>query len=86
MAERWTTASGSTVEVSGAHRGIWTVEFDWFEEGACYEARLSPVPDLAEGDERLTWSCDCCGTGSARLRPVADAPEASPGQVHGTQV
>jgi hypothetical protein len=60
------TPAGSLVEVSGKHNGIVTITFDWFEEGACCKAH--PVDDLSDKAEpRLTWSCDCCGYGSAPL-------------------
>jgi len=64
--ERYRTERGSMVEISGIHRGISEVTFDWFEEGACREAH--PVADVkCRDDALLTWSCECCGTGSARL-------------------
>jgi hypothetical protein len=63
------TAAGSLVEVSGAHRGIIAITFDWFEEGACCEAH--PCEDLSDaGEPWLRWHCECCGGGYARLARV----------------
>jgi len=64
--ERYRSAAGSLVEISGEHRGITTIVFDWFEEGACIEAR--PVAEVS--DRRypwLSWSCDCHGHRQAKL-------------------
>lgn len=67
MTERYRTDAGSRVEITGKHRGISTIEWDWFEEGACPEAH--PVADVSRRDEQLLlWSCECCGSGQARLR------------------
>jgi hypothetical protein len=64
---KYTTAHGSTLEISGKHGGIGTISFDWVEEpGACPDCRPNPYPD----EDRLTWSCDECGGGSALLTPV----------------
>ena len=66
MSEHYSTAAGSRVEISGKHRSISTIDFDWFEEGACVEAKRNVNVEL--GDEpRLHWYCDCCGGGSAPL-------------------
>jgi hypothetical protein len=59
--ENYRTERGSRVEISGKHRGISVIDFDWFEEGACFEAR--PVAEV----NYLFWSCDCCGSGQAPL-------------------
>ena len=67
MSEKYRTDAGSRVEISGAHRGISVIEWDWFEEGACPEAR--PVADVSDRAEPiLIWSCECCGAGHARLK------------------
>lgn len=59
------TARGSTVMVSGAHGGIYEIEFDWLEEEhACSECR----PSVYDGD--LVWGCEYCGGGRAELRRV----------------
>jgi hypothetical protein len=64
--ENYRTARGSRVEISGAHRGISVINWDWFEEGACIEAR--PVAEVnSRDDPHLFWSCDCCGAGQAPL-------------------
>ena len=66
MTSRYRTAAGSRVAISGKYRGIVEIEFDWFEEGACCEARPVVVGEM------LTWSCACCRDGgSAALIPVA---------------
>lgn len=57
--EHYRTDKGSRVEVTGAHRGIVTIDLDWYEEGACVEAR--PLADV----ERLYWSCACCPEGGS---------------------
>ena len=66
LREVYRTPAGSTVEITGKHRGIVAITFDWFEENACMEAH--PVENMSDKDEpMLTWSCECCGYGSARL-------------------
>lgn len=66
MVERFRTEWGSVVEVSGEQRGVFEITFDWFEEGACVEARGSATVDLLD-EPMLNWRCDCCGEGCARL-------------------
>lgn len=74
MIERYRTAAGSIVEISGEHRGISTIYFDWFEEGACIEAH--PTADVTDKmDPRLSWQCDCCGYGETPLQP--EQPDAT---------
>lgn len=69
VSEHYRTAAGSFVEISGQHRGISEITFDWCEEGACCEAH--PVADVSDRrDPLLTWSCDCCEAGSAALVEV----------------
>lgn len=64
------TPNGSKVKVEGAHKGIVTVDFDWFEEDACIDCE----PDIDEtrhcGFHRLHWACESCGGASARLTPI----------------
>jgi hypothetical protein len=63
---RYQTVRGSVVEISGAHRGVSTIYFDWFEEGACIEAH--PTCEVTDPtDAWLYWQCECCGFGQARL-------------------
>ncbi|PWB94629.1 hypothetical protein [Methylosinus sporium] len=69
MVERYRTAAGSTVEVSGEFRGIFEITFDWLEEGACIEVRSSVTVDLRD-EPRLYWRCDCHGERSAPLVPI----------------
>lgn len=66
MAEFYRTEAGSTVEVGGDHRGVFTIAFDWLEEGACIEARGSATVDLLD-EPRLSWRWECCGERSAPL-------------------
>lgn len=62
------TEHGSIVETSGKHGGRTSVDFDWFEEpNACCECHASPYPDIDGDDLWLTWSCDECGGGQAKL-------------------
>jgi len=69
---RYRTERGSTVEISGAHRGASVIEFDWFEEGACPEA--NPSCDVTDpADAWLFWHCTCCGFGQAKLMECVHA-------------
>jgi hypothetical protein len=62
---QYRTTHGSTVEVSGAHSGIYEIAFDWVEEdGACIECR----PSVHDGC--LVWDCDEHEGGSAELKRV----------------
>ena len=67
--ETYRTERGSRVEISGEHRGISVIDFDWLEEGACFEAKRNVVAEVysRRGDPCLFWSCDCCGSGQAPL-------------------
>lgn len=67
---KYKTAAGSTLVVSGKHSGIFTVEFDWFEEGACVDCAVNTRPDYDEESWWLTWDCDECGGGRAQLIEV----------------
>lgn len=68
MSEVFRTRDGSTVTVTGAHRGTVEIVFDWFEEGACQEAQGSVTADVQDtNDAWLHWRCDCCGERQARL-------------------
>ena len=60
------TAAGSEMWISGANSGISRVDFDWLEEGACFDC----VPNAYEFDGMLIWHCDECGGGQAELLPV----------------
>lgn len=65
---KYKTAAGSTLEVSGKHSGIYKVDFDWFEEGACIDCQCEPYPEEWDKDDwRLIWHCDYCGGGNAKL-------------------
>lgn len=65
------TRHGSTVKLSGKHRGIAECSFDWLTEPeACFDCVPDPYPvDWGDGELRLQWSCDYCGGGSATLFP-----------------
>ena len=70
MSQRFRTAAGSTVEISGRHGGISEIAFDWFEEGACIEAH--PVCETTDPqDAWLYWHCECCGDGQTKLEVAA---------------
>ena len=58
------TAAGSTMKISGKHGGIYEVDFDWFEEGGCYNCE----PSAREDDGFLVWYCEECGGGRAELK------------------
>ena len=49
--------------VTGQHGGISEVVFDWVEEEACIECKPEPYDDGGW----LTWTCEVCGGGSAKL-------------------
>lgn len=68
---RWRTACGSTVEVSGQHHGVVTIDFDWFEEGACIEAARSVSVEIGP-EPMLHWECACCGAFSEPLVCASD--------------
>ena len=60
------TEAGSLVTLSGKFYGASNILFDWFEEGACIEAR--PTVDMSDANEPwLIWECECCGQGQSRL-------------------
>jgi hypothetical protein len=67
------TKAGSTLQVSGKHGGIFTASFDWIEgDNACCDCHVDPVPaEWGNNEWRLTWDCEVCSGGSARLIPVA---------------
>jgi hypothetical protein len=68
MTEHYRTERGSRVEISGKHRGITSIVFDWFEEGACSKAKHNIVVEgLASHEPMLFWSCECCIPGTAVL-------------------
>lgn len=76
MRETYRTERGSTVEISGKHRGISVIDFDWVEEGACVAAKRSAVADCSDPtDAWLFWQCECCGNGQAKLEPVTEGVE-----------
>lgn len=61
------TAAGSTMTITGAHGGISVVDFDWFEEtGACCDCEPDPYDD----DGFLSWHCESCGHGLAKLEAI----------------
>jgi hypothetical protein len=66
---RYRTPAGSRVTITGEHRGITEIVFDWFEEGACPEAH--PAVEIFLGEAMLVWGCGCCEPGSARLEGVS---------------
>ena len=68
---KYRTAAGSTMEISGKYSGISRVEFDWLEEGGCVDCKCSAY----DVDGYLTWDCEECGGGSAKLIPVAMMPK-----------
>lgn len=65
------TEAGSTVTISGAHSGISRVEFDWLEEGGCCECAVNGYPVENDDGLYLTWACNECGGGRAKLALVA---------------
>jgi hypothetical protein len=59
---KYKTKAGSTLSVSGEHGGIYELDFDWVEEGACCDCKPDPVPY----DGYLVWYCEICGGGKAK--------------------
>lgn len=59
------TAHGSTVTVP--RWGVWECEFDWLEEGACFNASRSVSVEDDDEEPMLHWCCECCDAGSAPL-------------------
>jgi hypothetical protein len=53
------SAAGSLVTVP--RWGVWKVDWDWFEEGACPGAHVSFDDDRSE--PAISWDCDCCDGG-----------------------
>lgn len=50
------------------HGGISTIDFDWFEEDACFDCEVQPYPEqFGEDDWRLVWNCEYCSGGNAEL-------------------
>lgn len=48
--------SGSTVTVP--RWGVWEIDWDWLEEGACFNAH--PSFDDDAGDPAIFATCECC--------------------------
>ena len=61
------TRAGSIVRISGKHGGIAEVEFDWLEEGGCFDCKVNPYPADDGYDWYMTWDCEYCGGGKAIL-------------------
>ena len=65
------TKHGSFVEISGEHGGIAKAEFDWLEEpNACDSCCVDPYPEWDMDRWILTWECDVCDGGFAKIFPV----------------
>jgi len=60
------TESGSEMRISGEHGGISTVDFDWLEEGGCFDC----APEPYDQDGYLVWHCAECGGSAAALHLV----------------
>lgn len=60
--------NGSRVKVSGKHMGIYDIEFDWLEEGGCYDAHPEFNGDL--NNPEITAYCDCCDPQGVNLKEV----------------
>lgn len=54
---KFKSAAGSTVTVSGKHQGVFTIDFDWFEEGACCDSYPDFNNDFA--NPAITACCEC---------------------------
>jgi hypothetical protein len=62
-----TLTASMPARMGGEHGGISEVSFDWLEEGACLDCRVSAY-DI---DGMLIWECEECEGGRAELFPVA---------------
>ncbi len=61
------TEAGSTMQISGKYGGISSVDLDWLEEeNACCEC----VPDPYDDKGFLTWCCEHCDGGQAKLEAM----------------
>lgn len=58
--------------ISGKHRGIFTIEWDWLEEGACCDSHPSFNWDLE--DPAIEADCDCGACEGYWRVPVVRAP------------
>lgn len=56
--------AGSTVTVP--RWGVWELEWDWFEEGACFGSKAAFDDDPDE--PAIVWDCGCCDGGRVPLR------------------
>lgn len=69
------TEAGSTVCVSGKHSGIFDVSFDWVEEKNaccdCHDCHADAEPFDCDGEFYLTWHCEECDGGQAKLFAIA---------------
>jgi len=54
---KFVSAAGSSVVVSGKHHGIYTISWDWFEEGACCDSHPDFNMDFAYPE--IIAHCDC---------------------------
>jgi len=64
---KFTSENGSTVEVSGTHQGIFTIDYDWFEECGCPEAEPDFNGDMANPE--IIAYCDCHDPHRVKLFP-----------------
>jgi hypothetical protein len=67
---RLRTPNGSTVTISGKHMGIYSIDFDWFEEDACCDCEPDIDSSRATNWTTLIWGCCECSGGQAPLLPV----------------
>lgn len=64
------TDAGSRVHVRTKNAGSWTADFDRFEEpNACFDCHSI---DVDPHEQALTWDCDVCGGGMAKLKKAKD--------------
>lgn len=49
--------AGSTVTVSGKYQGIFTISWDWFAEGACFDSKPNFNGDFINPE--IVAACDC---------------------------
>lgn len=67
---KYITEKGSTLHVRGEYAGVFSICFDWLEEGGCIDCRCQSYPEnFGDDDWRLVWYCEHCGGGNAKLKP-----------------
>jgi hypothetical protein len=71
LTRHFKTEHGSELHVNDRITVV-SLDFDWFEEpNACIECSPEPYPDKDDGEYWLTWHCEDCGGGRAKLTEIS---------------